>query len=168
MLTVSTRREAMLRAWNMDQPAASGVVQLVQDSASKRQPGFLFYVPARNEDGVFRGWVYSPLRGRDLFGSIFDKPEFEAEAQLFQAQKMEAVGQLTGGMAHDFNNMLAVVIGSLDFARHTDEPTRLHRLIEQALKGALKAAELPSGCSHSHAGRRFNQASSMSTPSLAT
>jgi signal transduction histidine kinase/ActR/RegA family two-component response regulator len=66
----------------------------------------------------------------------------QAEEQLFQAQKMEAVGQLTGGIAHDFNNMLAVVIGSLDFARHTDDVARLKRLIEQALKGAGKAAEL--------------------------
>ena len=67
-----------------------------------------------------------------------------AEAQLHQAQKMEAVGQLTGGIAHDFNNMLAVVVGGLELAkRRTDsDPHQLHRHLDQALDGATRAAAL--------------------------
>jgi PAS domain S-box-containing protein len=66
-----------------------------------------------------------------------------AQEQLRQAQKMETIGQLTGGVAHDFNNLLMAVMGNLELLRkRIPGDPRLHRLIEGALQGAERGASL--------------------------
>jgi len=67
----------------------------------------------------------------------------EAQAQLVQSQKLEALGQLTGGVAHDFNNLLTVIIGALDIVhRHPDDPARTRRLTEAALNASRRGERL--------------------------
>ncbi len=83
----------------------------------------------------------TPVR---MSGVVFDiTKRKETEAQLAQAQKMEAVGQLTGGVAHDFNNLLTIIRGSVDLLRRPNlSDVRRMRHIDAIGETADRAAKL--------------------------
>ncbi|MFA7403943.1 MAG: ATP-binding protein [Pelobacteraceae bacterium] len=115
-------------------------------------------------DGIFRKkdgsdlpveYVSTPLRENDaivgaviVFQDITERRQLEKEkealqAQLVQSQKMEAIGQLAGGVAHDFNNILTVIMGFGDILKmklKSDDP--LHANVVHILEAANRAAHL--------------------------
>ncbi|MCY1394028.1 Blue-light-activated protein [compost metagenome] len=62
--------------------------------------------------------------------------------QLFQAQKLEALGQLSGGMAHDFNNILTIILGSARLAMNSKDPERINKLLAHILDAGGRGTRL--------------------------
>lgn len=90
-------------------------------------------LPVFDKSGVFRGY-----RGvtRDVTGAKL------TDEKLHQAQRLDMIGQLTGGVAHDFNNLLAVVLGNLELLAERDLPAGADLLVERAISASLRGADL--------------------------
>ncbi|WP_428968803.1 ATP-binding protein [Sphingomonas sp. Xoc002] len=120
---------------------------VAQLAAGEMVTGFVDQVLA--SDGSFRTimWTAVPDVGSDLFYIIGRDltEQHRTEEALRQAQKMEAVGQLTGGLAHDFNNLLTGMMGNLELLQHRVARGRLEdldRFILAAQGAGRRAASL--------------------------
>jgi len=97
--------------------------------------------PIKGDDGEIVGFAKVT---RDITERAEAQRELEAAREaLYQSQKLEAIGQLTGGVAHDFNNLLAAITGSLDLLRkRLPYDPRTTPLLETAIQGAERGAIL--------------------------
>jgi two-component system, cell cycle sensor histidine kinase and response regulator CckA len=110
----------------------------------------------RRRDGTVRTGLYSArtMRIADeaclifLLHDVTERRRLEEERrtleqQLFQSQKMDAIGQLAGGVAHDFNNMLSVIIGNTEMALELEDPAQpLHNALQEIMHAAERSADL--------------------------
>ncbi|MFM9938116.1 MAG: PAS domain S-box protein [Hyphomicrobiaceae bacterium] len=142
----------------MPEPYASrhdGYIEAYLQTGRKKIIGIGREVMARRKDGITFPIYLSisefEVNGRRYFtGIITDLTDRKAaeltlretERQLAQAQKMEAVGQLTGGLAHDFNNLLTVITGNLELLDMRVEGAEERDLIRRADEAARMGARL--------------------------
>jgi PAS domain S-box-containing protein len=116
-------------------------------------------IPVRHPNGHITKWfgtatdITDLVEARDTLRRSNDELEAAvakrtqeretAIRQLHESQKMESIGQLTGGVAHDFNNLLAVILGSLSLLKKSlPHDPRTSRLIEGAIQGAERGTSL--------------------------
>lgn len=95
----------------------------------------------RNEAGMLVGFAKVT---RDMTDKVKTQQALEqAQQALFQSQKMDAIGQLTGGVAHDFNNLLMAIIGSIELLKkRIPEHPKVTPLLDNAMQGAKRGAAL--------------------------
>jgi len=119
----------------------STVIEHRGDPARSQSIYEIKYRPLRDHSGAQIGAFQF---ANDVTERLRDQQRLaQAQAALIQSQKLEAMGQLTGGVAHDFNNLLTPIIGSLDMLhRHGVGGVRERRLISAGLESAQRAKVL--------------------------
>jgi PAS domain S-box-containing protein len=156
LMTGFTREETLsnstvdLKLWSSDEDRKSVVASLRKGQAVVGKE-----FPFRTKSGKIITCLFSAQLiklgiGTCILSSINDITErkqveedkSKLEAQLFQSQKMEAIGTLAGGIAHDFNNILAVIIGYTELAMDKNQKENKDKYLQEALHGAERAKNL--------------------------
>ncbi|WP_235438850.1 ATP-binding protein [Candidatus Rhodobacter oscarellae] len=142
------RQEMLAKVVRTLSPAAKKIVRLTAMAIHQGSPGATYETQIIRADGkrrtVTATWSvlpgYEESYARILLCSVDLTERLAAEEALRQAQKMEAVGQLTGGVAHDFNNLLTVIRGNMDLLSSTAELDP--ELADPILNAVQRGAEL--------------------------
>ena len=154
-------RDRFKAAWHAS--LANGAVFNVNVRLRRADGAHLWFkfrsIPVRSPDGRITRWfgtatdITTDVNARealrrtneDLEALVIERTRERelALSQFHEAQKMETIGQLTGGVAHDFNNLLAVILGSLRLLKKSplNDP-RASRLVEGAIQGAERGVTL--------------------------
>lgn len=137
------------------QPCIEYLTQILSTGQSGTSPIYR----VKCSDGSYRSFVangmpYMDTKGQLLFIGVGhdvtaqlkeEEDRLEFERQLLHTQKLESLGVLAGGIAHDFNNLLLTILGNVELAALKIEPkSSAHRLLDQAMMAARRAADLTS------------------------
>jgi len=144
-------------AWILVHPDDRPIVQAsLKERMEGRATTARYEFRILRKDGEVR-WVEISGSVVEVGGNTFNQtiyrdvtPRKQAETlqqslqdQLTQAQKLESVGRLAGGVAHDFNNMLSVILGGLDMVEEQVEPgSAIHKDLQEIKKAGLRSADL--------------------------
>jgi PAS domain S-box-containing protein len=128
--------DAALASQAFEDAVQSGVLDL--ECRIRRPDGSLRWIAAKG-----RVRCDDERRPTRMAGIVMDITERKrADEAMRQAQKMESIGQLTGGVAHDFNNLLAAILSNLDLVRKRVPDMRTAQLVDGAIKGSERGAVL--------------------------
>jgi len=125
---------------------AEGKINLAREIPVKRKDGTIIYVDISGAPIVINERRYIAAIFRDMTEhrkAAIEKSDFES--RLHQMQKMEAIGTLAGGVAHDFNNILMAIMGFAELSmKHVKKGEPLHRNIGHILESCYRARDLVS------------------------